>query len=451
MPHLLLVAMSGVRIVNPDLAALGLTLPGFIERGKVIASLPSLGLLSIAGATPDHWHITYRAVDAMSEDVLSSLSDLDPDLVAVSALSARVDDAYFLLDFFRARGVKTVLGGLHASILPDEAAVHADCVVRGQGEWLWPTLLTDFESGNLQKLYDGMYTSQPLDSAQLPRYDLLNPDSYNRLPLQTTRGCPLDCSFCAASRLISPYKRKSIARIREEIDAICRIWPEPFIELADDNTFVNKQWGRELAECLADYPDIKWFTESDISLADDDRLLDALARSGCAQVLIGLESPTQDSLSETDTGGWKRRQGRDYMAKIRRIQDAGISVNGCFVFGFDHDTSDTFSRTWEFIQESELSEVQITLMTPFPGTALAARLRQEGRLLRDRYWNQCTLFDLTYQPAHFSVEELENRFAEMVSTVYSPEASAWRASKRRSIYRARTRHELPQEHHRASS
>lgn len=433
----MLIAMSGVRIVNPDLRALGLTLPGFVERGKVIASMPSLGLLTIAGATPPHWNISYHEIDDLDLGSIDELVRDKPDLVAVSSLSARVDDAYQVLARFREANVTTALGGLHASVMPEESATHADVVVTGQGEWVWPKLIQDLEAGNLATRYDGMQTREPLDTTPLPRLDLLNPERYNRIPLQTTRGCPLDCAFCAASRMISPYKRKPLERIRQELEAIQQIWPDPFIELADDNTFVSKSWGRELAALMAEYPNIRWFTETDLSLGDDEELIGQLAGSGCAQVLIGFESVQEDSLAEADTKHWKARHRTEYRDKIRRIQDGGISVNGCFVFGFDADTPDTFERTWEFIQEAELSEVQITLLTPFPGTALFYSLKEQGRLLKDRFWNQCTLFDVTYQPRGFTPAGLADHFQQMVSTVYSDAANERRRAKRASIYRHR--------------
>lgn len=435
--RLLLLALSGVRIVDPELRALGITLPGFIERGLVIASMPSLGLLSIAGATPAHWEVSYTELDALDVGELDALLEPRPDLVAVSALTARADDAFQVLDWLRARNIPTVMGGLHASVLPDEVAAHADAVVIGQGEWVWPKVVADFEAGSLQPRYTGLQTPEPLDSTPLPRWDLLDPQRYNRLPLQTTRGCPLDCSFCAASRLISSYKRKSLDRVRRELASIVSIWPKPFIELADDNTFVNKKWGLELADLMAEFPQVRWFTETDISVADDDRLLESLARSGCAQVLIGLESVSEISLLDADTRQWKRKRRRKYAEQIARIQSAGISVNGCFVFGFDADTEDSFPQTWEFIQDSGLSEVQLTVLTPFPGTGLFRELEQQGRLLRPRFWDECTLFDVTFRPKNMKPERLRERFRELVATVYSPEQSLRRADLRRRIYRQR--------------
>jgi radical SAM superfamily enzyme YgiQ (UPF0313 family) len=442
MPRLLLVAMSGVRVVNPELRSLGLTLPGFVERGKTIASMPSLGLLTIAGATPDSWDVSYVEVDELDESSLHRLEDFGPDLVAVSSLSARVFDAYKVLDHFRSLGIASAIGGLHASVLAGEAATHADAVVVGQGDWIWPTLLQDFESGSLKPIYDGLHVANELDSSPMPRFDLLDPARYNRIPIQTTRGCPLDCAFCAASRLISPYKRKSITRVRAELEEVLKIWPKPFVELADDNTFVNKKWGRDLARLMGEFRQVKWFTETDISLGDDDELIELLADSGCAQVLIGLESISTESLESADSKSWKRRQRRDYLEKIQRIQSGGISVNGCFVFGFDSDTNETLAQTWDFIQESELSEVQVTLLTPFPGTSLYSQMREEGRLLKEVFWDQCTLFDVTFQPRHFSPSELESAFHNLVATVYSDTTNRQRKQARTAIYRSRkTKHE----------
>jgi radical SAM superfamily enzyme YgiQ (UPF0313 family) len=437
--QLLLIAMSGVRIVNPELKALGMTLPGFIERGQVIASLPSLGLLTIAGATPPGWEIEYVEVDELDEAALSPILACPPDVAAISSLSARIDDAYLLADRLRAAGAFTVIGGLHASVLPNEALAHADSVVLGQGEWVWPQLLEDWSFGRTQRIYTGMHTPQPLDATPLPRFDLLDPTRYNRIPIQTTRGCPLDCRFCAASRLISPYKKKSLERIRAELEAVQAIWPQPFIELADDNSFVHKAWARELAALFAEHPQVRWFTETDISLGDDPELIRLLARSGCAQVLIGLESPSPAALGETDSRLWKQSRLRDAQDKVARIQDVGISVNGCFVFGFDSDTVETFDRTQEFILRLGLTEVQVTILTPFPGTKLYEDLRAEGRLHAERFWDRCTLFDVVYDPKGMTAQELESGFRRLVEQIYSPPATRARAAARTGLYRRRIR------------
>jgi radical SAM superfamily enzyme YgiQ (UPF0313 family) len=300
-------------------------------------------------------------------------------------------------------------------MLPQEAMAHADAVVQGEGEPVWRELLDDFENGRLQPLY--VAKQHQLEQSPVPRYDLLDPARYNRLTLQTVRGCPLDCSFCAASRLISSFKVKPLDQVRRELEAILAVWPRPFIELADDNTFVNKKWAKQLARLLGEYR-VRWFTESDISLADDEELLELLAASGCAQVLIGLESPSLEALSQVDSKGWKARRRDRYIESVEKIQAHGISVNGCFVLGHDEDGPDVFQRTYDFVSEARLSEVQVTVLTPFPGTRLYARLKSEGRLLRHEFWDKCTLFDVVYRPKHMSVQELEDGFHGLVRDLY---------------------------------
>lgn len=440
--RLLLLAMSGVRVYNEELRTLGLTLPGFIERGRLIASLPSLGLLTLAAHTPPHWDIVYRECDDLAPNAIASqaaaIAEEGFDLIAVSVLTARVLEAYPLADALRVQGQTVVLGGLHVSMLPEEALSHADAVVRGEGEVAWPVLLHDFEHGTLQPLYDA-FTAPPfrLNQSRVPRYDLLDVSRYNRLTLQTARGCPLDCAFCAASRLISTFKLKPQLALRRELDEIFRLWPKPFLELADDNTFANKRHARMVAELLGEYG-APWFTETDLSVVDDKELLRLLAQANCAQLLIGLESSQSAALHETDSRHWKQKQLAFYREKIARIQEHGIPVNGCFVLGFDNDDEGAFERTRDFIEACELCEAQITVLTLFPGTALYRRLNEENRLLRPVFWEQCTLFDVTFHPARMSVAQLENGFRQLVSEVYSDDAVA----RRRRNFRGCTRRRI---------
>lgn len=429
--------MSGVRVVDPSLRELGLTLPGFIERGEVIASLPSLGLLAIAAHTPPHWTVEYREIDALTDADLLSVAAGRFDLVAISSLTARISDAYRLADHLRNVGTQVVLGGLHATALPDEALGHVDAVVQGQGEAVWPALLDDFERGALRRVYTSIGNAglaHRLEDSRVPRYDLLNPELYNRLPLQTTRGCPRDCVFCGSSRLLGPYQIKPIPMIRRELERILELWPRPFIELADDNTFIEKTWARELAALFAEHH-VRWFTETDLTLAEDDRLLELLASSGCAQVLVGLESVTSPALQGIDSAGWKARQTASALDAVRRIQSHGIAVNGCFVLGLDGDDAGAFDRVAEFVDSAELCDVQITLLTPFPGTALYRKLHSEGRLLHERFWDECTLFDVTYRPQAMSADELRTRFCDLMRRLYSPEATRRRKARWRALFR----------------
>jgi len=416
-----LIAMSGVRVYNEKLLNTGLTLPGFVDRSKVIASLPSLGLLTLAAHTPKNWEVVYRELDNYTEEEIQEILELKPDIIAFSSLTARINETYELSKRFRENGITVVIGGLHVSALPDEAKKHADVIVQGEGELSWGAVLYDFENNCLKQVYSSL--SEPtydfqLKNSKVPKYELLEISKYNRLTIQTTRGCPRNCNFCAASRTISAYKKKPIKLIKKELDAIFKIWDKPFIELADDNTFVDKKWSKKLLKLFAKYK-MRWFTETDISIAYDDELLELLAKSNCSQILIGFESINSDSVKDLDSG-WKYKQFDNYTKAIDKIQSYGISVNGCFILGFDSDTKETFLETEKFIKESNLTDVQITLLTPFPQTDLYLQLQKEGRLLPIN-WNKCTLFDVMFVPKNFTVEELENEFQKLMTNIYTDE------------------------------
>ncbi|MBI3854317.1 MAG: B12-binding domain-containing radical SAM protein [Planctomycetes bacterium] len=426
-----LIAVSGVRIYNDRLRKHGVTLPGFVERAKVIASMPSLGLLTLAGAMPERHQVTYLECPDYDEAALRATRF---DLVAVSSFTAMSDVMYKIADFYRARGTTVVLGGLHVTLVPDEAALHADAIVVGEGEKLWPRLLQDCEQGRLRKIYrNGSFQDVQLGHVR-PRYDLLDVARYNRMPVQTTRGCPLHCEFCAASRIFGGYKLKPVDAVVREIREIKKRWKRPFIEFADDNTFVNKTWSKELVRAVAE-EGVRWFTETDVSVAEDPELLDLLSKSGCRQLLIGFESPTPAALQGMDRAGWKASRYKEYRTAIDAIQDHGISVNGCFIVGNDTDTPDIFPQIERFAKSSGLADVQVTVLTPFPGTSLHERLKREGRLLREHYWERCTLFDVNFVPRQMSVQELEQGLEYLMGSLYTTEESA----RRRDAFVARAR------------
>jgi len=418
---LALIAMSGLRAHNPELTRLGLTLPGFVERNKTIASLPSLGLLTLAGMTPDDVELGYFEVEDLAQ--FDGLPD-DYDAVAISSFSAQIKDAYVLADQFRSAGVRVILGGLHVTARPEEALQHADSIIIGEGEPSWPQLIADLKRGKLLRQYDSRATPFDLAEAPMPRFELLDPTRYNRLTVQTQRGCPFNCEFCAASIRLSPtFRVKPVDKVVAEIRRIKDIWPKPFIEFADDNTFANKKHAKKLVHALIP-EDIRWFTESDISLARDNTLLALLRDSGCAQVLIGLESPTRAGLTGVEQkSNWKAKQLDSYFSAIDKIQSYGISVNGCFVMGLDGTGPESFQHVLDFVQQSGLHEVQITIQTAFPGTPLYDRLHKSGRLINDTAWELCTLFDVNFRPDGMTVKELEYNFLHLVKELYSTEAT----------------------------
>ena len=377
------IAMSGVRAHNEELTRLGLTLPGFVDRNKIIASLPSLGLLTLAGLTPDRFEIAYHEIADLKQ-----LPELpaDFDLVAISTFTAQFYEACDVADFYRVSGIPVVMGGITVSSLREQAKAHCTSVVIGEGELLWPEVLADFERGDLKPFYSTQREFNLAD-APMPRFDLLAPSKYNRLTVQTSRGCPHKCEFCASSILLTPrYKVKPVEKVIAEIREIKKIWSKPFIEFADDNSFIRREHYKKLLRELAT-ENVRWFTEADIGVAGDDELLGLMRDSGCQQVLIGLESPRRDNLNGIELrNNWKARQHDDYRSAIAKIQSYGITVNGCFILGLDGDTPAVFGDVLDFVRDSGLYEVQVTFQTAFPGTPLYARLKREGRILRDNAW-----------------------------------------------------------------
>jgi len=416
--HIAFIAMSGVRAASPELNEAGLTMPGFLERSQAIASLPSLSLLTLAALTPDSVEISYHEI----EDIRKVGDPPVCDVAAIASYSAQIKDAYDLSDRYRALGVRTILGGPHVSALPDEALDHADAVVIGEGELGWPDVVADLLAGRLGRIYGAMGREFDMADAPMPRFDLLEIERYNRLTVQTQRGCPWRCEFCASSiQLTSRYKTKPVDKVIAELREIKRLWPTPFIEFADDNSFVVRRQSKALLRALVD-EDIRWFTETDISVADDPELLELIHAAGCAEILIGLESPTAAGIDHVETRrNWKRTRFDGYLDAIERIQGHGIAVNGCFVLGLDGDGPEVFDEVEDFVRRSGQFDVQITVLTPFPGTPLYDRLLAQGRLLEPTAWERCSLFDVNFRPALMSAKELQHEALELGRRLYAEE------------------------------
>jgi len=418
-------AMSGIRAHDPKLLELGLTLPGFVERSKTIASLPSLGLLYLAAVTPPGHELHYYEAES---DGKEPADVYDCDLVAISTFSAQVFEAYAIAYRLRAAGVRVAMGGLHVTALPQEALEHADYVVIGEGENVWPEVVHAAERGDPARMFSAA-NCPPVEVHRLPvpRYDLLGDRPYNRFTVQTTRGCPWRCEFCASNVMLGqPYRKRPVSRVLRDIHEIRQLREHPFIEFADDNTFVDKRWGKELCRHLAPLH-LKWFTETDISVAEDVELLELMRAAGCRQVLIGLESPSPQPLAGLEMKhDFKARWFDRYASAIERIQSRGITVNGCFILGLDGHEPDIFEQVLDFARDVSLYEVQITILTAFPGTPLYARLLREGRIIEPNRWDLCTLFDVNHRPLGMTVGELQAGMHWLTQRLYDDECTEYR-------------------------
>ena len=412
--------MSGIRAASEELNRVGLTMPGVVERSRIVASMPSLSLLTLAALTPNDIEVEYHEIQDLRK---AGALPQGFDLVAIASFSAQMHDAYTVARAYRAAGTAVVLGGLHVTAMPDEAMLHADAIAIGEGELTWPRILADFRCGKLGGRYaPPTHEHTHLDDAPIPRYDLLNPDQYNRITLQTSRGCPHRCEFCSSSILLTPqYRVKSVERVIQEVRAIKRIWPKPFLEFADDNSFVRREHYRHLMSALR-AEDVRWFTETDISIAEDPELLHLMREAGCRQVLIGLESPTPRGLNRLELlRNWKLRKLPNYESAIEEIQSHGITVNGCFILGLDHEGPEVFDEIYDFVDRTGVFDAQITVLTPFPGTPLYDRLLRDGRILEPGAWHKCTLFDVNHVPTNMSPEALQRGMVELAGRLFNPD------------------------------
>jgi radical SAM superfamily enzyme YgiQ (UPF0313 family) len=385
-----------------------------VEARRRLWRAPHLGLLTVAALIGERAEVVYLDENRAPLDLEGRY-----DYVLLSPVTSQAPRAYAIAGEFRGRGAGVIIGGVHASAVPDEAQAHADAVVVGEVEPVFDRLWRDMEAGRARGRYQGR--GYPAMAGIIaPRYDLADPVFYRSVPVQTSRGCPHACEFCATTRLFGRrYRRKSRFQVLREVEAAAANWRRPFLFFTDDNMFLDRAFAREFLAALAPLR-LSWSAFSDASVAGDDELLQLMARSGCRQVLIGFESLDPENLRGLDRTGYKLRQFPRYPEIIRAIQGHGIGVVGSFVVGLDHDTPGTFRALYDFILENHLYATNITVVTPFPGTTLFARMQAEGRLL-GRGWHEYTGFQAVFRPRGMSADELERGLAWLYQEINAPD------------------------------
>jgi len=376
---------------------------------------PSLALTSIAGATPADWKIRY-----WDENLLQGPPPLNPfpQVVGITVHLTFAKRAYELADWYRRRGAKVVLGGLHALSCPDEVAPHADAVAVGEGVQLWPEILRDVERGRLRPLYKGSYL-RPYREDPAPRRSILPKGSFlTSTSLIATRGCHNRCGFCYLSTdgLQMPYLLRDVEQIAAEFEAD----GQPYGVFVDNNLGSRRDYLRKLCQALKPLKKI-WSAAVTLDVTDDPSLVREMALAGCTGVFIGFESLTDANL---DDARKRTPKAADYAARVRILHDHGIQVNGSFVLGFDHDRKDCFGRLVEWINENRLECATFHIMTPYPGTPLYRDMEREGRLLH-RNWDQYDTAHAVFRPRHMSPEELEEGYAWCYRELFS-HRSIWR-------------------------
>jgi radical SAM superfamily enzyme YgiQ (UPF0313 family) len=360
------------------------------------ARFPPLSLLTLAGLTPeDRYSMLVR-----DEHVEPVVVDEQVDLVAIQVYISSADRAYELAELYRRRGAKVVLGGLHASSLPLEAARHADAVCIGPAENVWPQILADFEAGRLRKFYRGASRGSAA-LVPLPRRELMNPRAY-LVPntMVTTRGCPHACAFCYKGAFWGEryYEARPIAEIERELASL----DGPVVFFLDDNLLADRRHGRALFSLLRG-SGIVWQAAASLDVVREPRYLDEAYAAGCRSLFVGFESLSPENMGRVNK---QVNVVADYAEAVRRFHDAGIMVNGSFVFGFDCDGPDVFARTVDFAVASCIETATFHILTPFPGTPAFARLEREGRLLHRR-WPLYDTDHAVFRPRRISPDQLE--------------------------------------------
>jgi len=376
---------------------------------------PTLALTSFAAATPAHWEVRY-----WDENLLDGRPPFEPmpEVVGITVHLTFARRVFELAHWYRSRGSKVVLGGLHVLSCPAECAPHADALAVGDGVPLWPRILADVEAGSLRPVYSANYDSDyRLDPA--PRRSLLPRRSFlTTTSLIATRGCHNRCGFCylATEGLRMPYRMREPAQIAAEFAAD----DQPYAVFVDNNLGSNRPYLRELCATLRPLNKI-WSAAVTIDVTDDPSLIRDMALAGCTGVFVGFESLTDENLADA---GKKTPRARDYARRVAMLHQNGIQVNGSFVLGFDHDRKDVFGRTVEWIEENRLECATFHILTPYPATPLFRQMEAEQRLLHYD-WDLYDTAHAVFRPKHMSPEELEEGYAWMYRRLFS-HTSIWR-------------------------
>jgi Fe-S oxidoreductase len=374
--------------------------------------LQRVNLPLLAALTPPGHTITI-VEEAFAPDVINH----DVDLVGITVLTELALRAYHIGDTYRQKGVKVVMGGIHPTVLPDEALEHADAVVVGEAEGVWPRLVSDAASGQMQRIYQaGKMTD--LNGLPKPRRALFpgtKNSCYIPIPVgvETSRGCPYDCEFCCIGQTLgSHYRVRPVQEVIAEIESV----DSPHLFFVDDALGLNRNAAKKLFTKMMPLRR-QWLAQGTVSLAEDLELLGLMKRAGCLGLLIGFESVQKDTQNEVH----KIKNLRiDFYEAMHRFHAEGFGILGCFVFGFDYENKDVFEQTLEFIMKSHMDCAQLRILTPYPGTRLYKRLLSEGRLFVSDWWLRGYPPDtLLFQPTGMTADELISGFARLNRQAYS--------------------------------
>lgn len=375
---------------------------------------PPLSLGIIAALTPPEWEI--KIIDENFEEFTYQ----EADLVGITSLTYSINRAYEIAAIYRNKGIPTVMGGIHASMVPEEAEQFVDAVVSGEAESIWMEVIEDFNRRRLKKRYHGVFLSA--DNIPVPRRDLFN-KSYLYSSIQTTRGCPMSCDFCSTHTFNGQaYRQRPIEDVLDELESI----PNDHINFIDDNLIGYSKQATERAIDL--FKGIvargirkNWYCQASLNIVNNEEVLKWAAKSGCRMVLIGIESEKENQLKEINKKMNLKMGVQGYQDDFDLLHKYGIAVLGTLIYGYDNDTvEDLYERT-QFMINSGIDGMQASILTPAPGTELYKRLKKDNRLIYTNYpedWVHYHFSEIVFQPKKMSPEELTEAMLENWDIMY---------------------------------
>lgn len=365
-----------------------------------ISTVP-LTIPVLVSLIPKELNLQVEIYDESIEKI--SKESIQADLIVISAITPTVNRAYIYSDYFRSKGIPVVMGGVHATLNSQEALQHADSVICGIAVESFPQMLRDFKENRMKKIYT---QQENLDLSKMP---MPNKDCYKAKTalnlklngIQATFGCNNNCEFCVQPYVCGGYHQRPVEEVIKEIKTI----KSKFIEFYDPNIAKDQEYLKKL--CTAMIPLKKnWVAPATIGLADDEKLLKLVAKSGCRSVLIGFESVNQNTLNEIFKGF---NTVEKYQEAIKKFHKVGIAVAGSFVFGFDSDTKEVFKQTLDFINKAHIDMPRFTINTPFPGTLFYEKMKQENRII-ELNWSMYDCNHVVIKSKNMTAEELQEGF-----------------------------------------
>jgi radical SAM superfamily enzyme YgiQ (UPF0313 family) len=390
------------------------------RKGHEVNFVPPITGIHLAAITPPQYQV--RVVHQQVQPVVY---DTDADLVALSFFSGFAAEAYRLAQIFRSKGKMVIAGGPHATFYPEETLEHCDAVVIGEAESVWEKVLADAQNGKLDRRYEG--TPPSLDHIPTPRYELLPGNFFIKKVVQATRGCPFTCTFCSVPELNPGFRVRPVTQVIQDIsyDRFTHWWQNKVVWFWDDNLAANRPYIKELLRAMI--PHKKWWlTQASMDIARDPELLDLMEKSGCIGVFFGIETFDSESLREAN-----KRQNKIeyYRACIEALHRHGIAVMAGLIAGFDGDTVESIERMALRLEQVGVDVPFISILTPYKGTPLYAKLLAEGRILRDRSWEFYNGYNVVFQPKNMSARELTQAHRTLWKKAFSPAATMKRIAR----------------------